>query len=143
MTDEQIIDLLAAKVMGWTLSDHGNYWNGPGAPSYREQIWREAWNPLQHIQHAWMVVEKLRKELCCFKLDSDHDFFWEACGIRDEDDEDHGKCISDWKIHVSHKSICRAIALAALKAHGIVDKTTPGVMVYLIPHTEPHGPRGM
>lgn len=119
MTDEQIIELLATKVMGWTLSPNGTLWNGPGEPGSRLQIWREDWNPLARIMDAWMLVEKLRKELCCFTLDSDHDFVWEAYGIRDEDDEDHRKCISDWKIHVSHKSICRAIALAALKAHGV------------------------
>lgn len=113
MTDEQIIEVLATQVMGWHAPLTVTY------ESYVGTTVAEPWNPLEHIQHAWMIVEKLRKELCCFKLDSDHDFAWEAYGIRDEDDEDHGKCISDWKIYASHESIGRAIALAALKAHGI------------------------
>lgn len=123
MTDEQIIELLATKVMGWEKKMSPPdyvigpewYWWSDGEPIAIVS----SWNPLKHIQHAWMLVEKLRKELCRFTLDSDHDFVWEAYGIRDEDDEDHWKCVSDWKIHVSHKSICRAIALAALKAHGV------------------------
>lgn len=118
MTDEQIIELLATKVMGWEKTN-GGYWRTSPKDHVSNMIHASIWNPLEHIQHAWMLVEKLRKELCRFTLDSDHDFLWEAYGIRDEDDEDHRKCVSDWKIHVSHKSICRAIALAALKAHGV------------------------
>lgn len=108
MTDEQIIELLATKVMGWESPKFLHYESFSGA-------WvRDEWNPLLKIEHAWMVVEKLRKELCCIKFDSDHHYAWEVFGIRDEDD-DH----STPTVFIRDEDICRAIALFALKVKGI------------------------
>lgn len=44
MTDQQIIETLATKVMGWA----------EGVSSYYP-----SWNPLQNIADAWQVVDRL------------------------------------------------------------------------------------
>lgn len=74
------------------------------------------------IADAWQVVEKLRKEMCCLKFYSDHDYIWECYGIKDDDDEDHNNlCIVTYKIYAQSESLPHAICLAALKAVGSHD----------------------
>ncbi|MGG1531407.1 BC1872 family protein [Brevibacillus agri] len=54
--EQQIIETLATKVMGWsTMSKQSSFWldfEGHLRP-------KRSWNPLQNIEHAWQVVEKL------------------------------------------------------------------------------------
>ena len=119
MTDEQIIELLATKVMGWTLSSHGNYWNLPGQPGEREQIFRLDWNPIKHIQHAWMVVEKMRDEGYNAVVCGDNGW---GCTFFQVDIEETDAISGTWTVcygPINAETAQRAICLAALKAHGI------------------------
>lgn len=61
MTEQQIIEALAVKVMGWEKRDlqELGYWYHEGKVVCR----RGNWNPLQNIADAWQVVEKLRQSL--------------------------------------------------------------------------------
>ncbi|MCM3144340.1 hypothetical protein [Brevibacillus sp. MER 51] len=55
MTEQQIIETLATKVMGW--KDVIGAWNtGDDIINYGE------WNPLQNTTNAWQVVEKLEDQ---------------------------------------------------------------------------------
>ena len=55
MTDQQIIETLATKVMGWELTGH--YWvTGPKIEALN------SWNPMENIADAWMIVEKFRNK---------------------------------------------------------------------------------
>ncbi|WP_312117668.1 BC1872 family protein [Brevibacillus reuszeri] len=58
MTEQQIIETLATKVMGWS------QWDGLWCKdrSHTTFICKVAdWNPLQNIADAWMIVEEMRK----------------------------------------------------------------------------------
>lgn len=61
MTEQQIIETLATKVMGWKantfhLTANGwDIWRFPEGGS----VLRASWNPLQNIADAWQVAEKL------------------------------------------------------------------------------------
>ena len=72
------------------------------------------------IAAAWEVVEKLRKQMCCLRIVSDHEYLWEVYGIKDPDDSDHeNPVIVQWKVYASSEdSAPLAICLAALKAVG-------------------------
>jgi len=52
MTEQQIIETLATKVMGW-------YWIGDGRVNKLNGEEPTRWNPLQDITDAWMIAEKL------------------------------------------------------------------------------------
>lgn len=58
MTEQQIIETLATKVMGWEQhAEYGNVWW-----LQKEKITYKAdWNPLQNIADAWMIVKKFEK----------------------------------------------------------------------------------
>ncbi|MGW9128088.1 BC1872 family protein [Paenibacillus chitinolyticus] len=65
MTEQQIIETLAMKVMGWTKDRAEDF---AGHEWVIKEIWREKngqlaadgdWNPLQNIADAWMIVEKM------------------------------------------------------------------------------------
>ena len=57
MTEKQIIETLATKVMGWELGRHAGelFWFEKGLLKTKEKDW----NPLQNIADAWQVVEKI------------------------------------------------------------------------------------
>ncbi|WP_309479418.1 BC1872 family protein [Brevibacillus agri] len=59
MTDQQIIETIAVKVMGWsTKSKQSSFWldsEGHLRP-------KRSWNPLQNISDAWQVVEQIEKD---------------------------------------------------------------------------------
>lgn len=67
MNDKELIQMIAEKVMGWTLTSAppGTMWkeskNGPGL-FYGEDrgAGGNAWNPINNANHWMMVVEKLR-----------------------------------------------------------------------------------
>lgn len=65
MTDQQIIETLATKVMGWTTkSETSLFWldtDGQLRPKHN-------WNPTQNIADAWQVVEKLMERDLLFNL---------------------------------------------------------------------------
>jgi Phage ABA sandwich domain len=56
MTNQQIIETLATKVMGWKvlILDETVYVGG-------ETGYCRIWNPLQNIADAWMIVQKMAK----------------------------------------------------------------------------------
>jgi hypothetical protein len=58
MTEQQIIETLATKVMGWDTHmdvDGNEYWviDGKWFP-------KKCWNPLHNIADAWQVVDKFK-----------------------------------------------------------------------------------
>jgi Phage ABA sandwich domain len=64
MTDQQIIETLATKVMGWEEEKDFN--------RYKGEIWVKVaecsfnlWNPLQNIADAWMLMDKLKQRYFC------------------------------------------------------------------------------
>lgn len=59
MTDQQIIETLATKVMGWERRRDFNIVNG-SFYKYDEDMDLVDWNPLQNIADAWMIVEKIK-----------------------------------------------------------------------------------
>jgi hypothetical protein len=56
MNEQQIIETLATKIMGWKRID-GYGWQ-QGDSDFNPVIGE--WNPLQNIADAWMIVEKFR-----------------------------------------------------------------------------------
>lgn len=58
MTEQQIIETLATKVMGWERKndDYVDWWMNDGVFICRAY----EWNPLQNIADAWMLVEKIK-----------------------------------------------------------------------------------
>jgi len=57
MTEQQIIETLATKVMGWKID--GVAYVKADNPDYMVGVQVANWNPLQNIADAWMLVEKL------------------------------------------------------------------------------------
>lgn len=60
MTEQQIIEMLATKVMGW----HKAEFNG-AERWYKEcgnPVERINWNPLKNIADAWIIVEQIEKD---------------------------------------------------------------------------------
>lgn len=64
MNDQEKIYLLATKIMGWKRID-GYGWQ-QGDSDFNPVIGE--WNPLQNIEHAWQVVEKLKGNFDSFCL---------------------------------------------------------------------------
>jgi hypothetical protein len=67
MTEQQIIETLATKVMGWK-RDTSEYFDGGEWVSVRTWSYENGkyaagsgWNPLQNIADAWMIVQKMAK----------------------------------------------------------------------------------
>ncbi|PCN42288.1 hypothetical protein B9C88_21550 [Brevibacillus laterosporus] len=58
MTDKQIIEILATKVMGWKAD--GIAYVKADNPEYMVGVQVAEWNPLEDLNHAFEVVEKLR-----------------------------------------------------------------------------------
>ena len=76
MTEQQIIETLATKVMGWekaVATDGKEYWDNG---KFCGGIWLRDWNPLQNIADAWQVVEKLLEGYLHFDLSTDEDGWW-------------------------------------------------------------------
>lgn len=61
MTEQQIIETLATKVMGWKADTFHLTANGWEIWSFPEggSVLRGSWNPLKNIADAWQVVDKL------------------------------------------------------------------------------------
>lgn len=60
MTDQEINQLIAEKVMGWTLSD-GAWHDADGQFHYFDfEGWQRCWNPAIYISQAFEAVEVLR-----------------------------------------------------------------------------------
>ncbi|MCR8982639.1 BC1872 family protein [Brevibacillus laterosporus] len=58
MTEQQIIVTLATKVMGWELlANDGLGWTGQRPDGVFVYEWN--WNPLEDLNHAFQVVDKL------------------------------------------------------------------------------------
>lgn len=55
MTERQIIETLATKVMGWKRYGDTNFWHGDNGNLFDSSLW----NPLKNIADAWMIVDKL------------------------------------------------------------------------------------
>ncbi|WP_035290176.1 BC1872 family protein [Brevibacillus thermoruber] len=62
MTEQQIIETLATKVMGWKQVNLGLsiIWVDADGRDVSAQV--DSWNPLQNIADAWMIVERLNTE---------------------------------------------------------------------------------
>ncbi|TPG86862.1 hypothetical protein EEL32_12180 [Brevibacillus laterosporus] len=59
MTEQQIIETLATKVMGWDIEDEKNF-RFQGVLEVRDCLNHfEEWNPLQNIADAWQLVDKI------------------------------------------------------------------------------------
>ncbi|NGQ95447.1 hypothetical protein G3578_09805 [Brevibacillus sp. SYP-B805] len=76
MTEQQIIETLATKVMGWEKRDlqELDYWYHDGKVICR----RGNWNPLQNKADAWMIVKKLEQEfdaVCLMKEGEEWRFY--------------------------------------------------------------------
>jgi len=72
--EQQIIETLATKVMGWTTkSESSNFWldsDGQLRPKHN-------WNPLQNIADAWMLMEKLKQRYFCeVAMTETEDGYW-------------------------------------------------------------------
>lgn len=71
MTEQQIIESLATKVMGWTKHEVELDMTDGSKQRFFDS-WRLKgtevavhWNPLQNIADAWMLIEKLRQRYFC------------------------------------------------------------------------------
>jgi len=54
--EQDIIQCLATKIMGWRNNQMGYWVTNEG----RIQVRISEWNPLRNIAHAWMIVERIR-----------------------------------------------------------------------------------
>lgn len=60
MTEQQIIETLATKVMGWTEGFDFDFHSEDDRVYVHDMNgFKVIWNPLQNIADAWMIVEKL------------------------------------------------------------------------------------
>ena len=63
MTDQEKIELLATKVMGWhkakLMGEYPWYWCDSGGHG---KCSVSSWNPLTNIADAWMIVEKMQEK---------------------------------------------------------------------------------
>jgi len=69
MTEQQIIETLATKVMGWHKAEFNGaerWYKECGNPAERIN-----WNPLQNIADAWMLVDKLKEQEISTELHAD------------------------------------------------------------------------
>lgn len=112
MTDEQIIELLSTKVMGWQLhptynSLHG--WYVPDGDQFRFEA-RADWNPLSKIQDTWMVLEKIAGRGIELVYNPHHEAWF--CSIW---------CPS---VTMEDEDVKRAICLAALRAYTLDEQIT-------------------
>ena len=78
MTDQEKIEFLAEKVMGWH-----KHWSHPDYPA--DWVDKESghaayadWNPLLSISDAWMVVEKINSRLLWFHIECANGVEWSA-----------------------------------------------------------------
>lgn len=127
MTDREIVIALAG-LMGWQVVERSDnitatklfadpssvficFQFGDNRPFvYRysldsERFEDECWNPIERIADAWMVVEKMREQGCCFSC-GEGDEAWFAQLTGPGDIEGTGQALT----------MPRAICLAALKA---------------------------
>lgn len=123
MTDEQIIELLATKVMGWCKHQlHPDLpdWYLLDKDLFRFKM-RGDWNPLVKIDDAWMVVEKLGRwhgfnfmiMYECWTWRVGNPLFWTVGWFEEGYEGPESRCSAE------SETVTRAICLAALKAHGI------------------------
>ena len=116
VTDTEIIEALATKVMGWIERPQ---WRLPADRWYTrndKREWRKeaksGWNPLENIKDAWMVVERMGE---VHHLGSKHGF------LLTKRDGELWYCEFErpnWE-DVEADNPSRAICLAALKAVGV------------------------
>jgi hypothetical protein len=59
ITEQQIIETLATKVMGWERKFDSYTRKHYYATDKKGWVWDGHWNPLQNIADAWQVAEKL------------------------------------------------------------------------------------
>lgn len=118
MTDQEIVMIVAEKVMGWKLSDdfpvlHGNFLrvNEVGQVLIMHMGWVREWNPLHNDVDSFMVVDKIVSQwqvsICSPQIGIDIPVWTVIVGD-----------VSSF-VEARHSSRCRAICIAALKASGI------------------------
>lgn len=111
MDDKELIETVAVKVMGWHADDEKFCWLDVTGrrTAYRLEAgksWKIYWSPLTDMNHAWMVVERMRDlgfnaNIDIYQTGMDEVEFYQRSG----------------KAFVSCKeSIGHAICLAALEA---------------------------
>ncbi|MGG1664452.1 BC1872 family protein [Brevibacillus sp. NRS-1366] len=119
MTEQQIIETLAMKVMGWKKAlamdgvtpywDTGDFCGGKWIEpvGHRDKDNIDVWNPLQNIADAWQVVGKLKEH--SFTLENR--FFYDVWYATFEETSAYGP-IYRGKGSTAQEAICNA----ALKA---------------------------
>ena len=119
--DNRKLDVLVAQARGWVTGrdelNQYDIWTAPNGRRYYDIT-------LPHVStdmaEAMAVVEEIRNNLCCFYMASDHDYLWEAYGIKDPDSPEHNEqAIVKWKIYARADTLSEAICLAYLKAKGV------------------------
>lgn len=95
---------MAVDIMGWQQWDKYNYWmvqyNGGWTPT---PYLLKNWNPVEKIEHAWQVAERLQARYGCVEVTLGGE--WAKAS------SEAGECVAD--------TAPLAICLAALKAYGI------------------------
>lgn len=122
MTDQEIVIIVAEKVMGWKLSGdflvpRGNFFGvnevGQVLIMHTEPSawWVREWNPLHNDVDSFMVVDKIVSQwqvsICSPQIGIDIPVWTVMVGD-----------VSSF-VEARHSSRCRAICIAALKASGI------------------------
>jgi len=107
MTNAEINKAIAERVMGWkTKKDYVGLLNYKLNESGSKGIWVGNWNPTNRIDHAWMVVEKIKELGWWLSLDHyPHDNKW------------HCEFFNSFKMRRAEADTAQmAICLAALEA---------------------------
>lgn len=126
MTDQELINLLAERVMGWHRSiEWVSIMTDPYQPVWRDKpvtsmdqpaIAPITWNPLENIADAWQVKEAMKAKLWYWTI-ADRGTFTEASAVYtyvEKDGETKQERAYDCGLSAS-----RVICLAALKALGV------------------------
>ncbi|MFS0553182.1 BC1872 family protein [Brevibacillus sp. 179-C9.3 HS] len=75
MTEQQLVETLATKVMGWEKGT--NFYNQRDYFYGFDDtwIWASEWNPLQNIADAWHIVDKLVSNGWLYELSNERRWF--------------------------------------------------------------------
>ncbi|ELK39059.1 hypothetical protein RI662_10640 [Brevibacillus agri] len=107
MTEQQIIETLATKVMGWKVD--GIAYVMADNPDYMVGVQVANWNPLQNIADAWQLLTKLKET-------------YRNAGIVYNDETELWECHAGYDGHSyfaideEGKTECEAICNAGMKA---------------------------
>ena len=151
MTDEELIEAVAVKVMGWAVSATCDHCYGTGTRAIENRdnrdlrpcVWCDGtkkrkpyivespkFNPLSDWNHTWEIIEAMKRRKCCILLEWQKVVDWNVAilpnhvmsGLLGKND---GKVPEEAYMHEGEGGLQKTICLAALAALQAISLSKP------------------